>query len=100
MRISNVRVYDLEESIIASGFPMTAMFDEVYFCDCVDDLKAGKYQEAIARAIRLAAAPDGSETRTQVYNDGTAGFTMNGSKLFWTDNKENAAQPMEFSMPD
>ena len=27
MKISNVRVYDLEESIIASGFPMTAGFD-------------------------------------------------------------------------
>ena len=63
MKISNVRVYDLEESIIASGFPMTAMFDEIGFCDYVDGLKDGKYQEAIARAIRLAAAPDGSGHR-------------------------------------
>ena len=50
--------------------------------------------------VRVTAAPDGSETRTEVYNDGTAGFTMNGSSLFWTDNKENAAQAMEFSVPD
>ena len=50
--------------------------------------------------VRVTAAPDDTETRTEVYNDGTAGFTMNGSSLFWTDNKENAAQPMEFSMPD
>ena len=82
MRISNVRVYDLEESIIASGFPMTAMFDEVDFCDYVDGLKAGKYQEAIARAIRLAAAPDGSGHRN--FCSGIlVSLNVTGSNAWW-----------------
>ena len=78
----------------------TSEYNEwTYFCEGDPDNTALKCTGG-GTLVRVTAAPDGSETRTQVYNDGTAGFTMNGSKLFWTDNKENAAQPMEFSMPD
>ena len=48
--------------------------------------------------FRAVTAPDGSESRTEVYNDGTAVFSMNGSSLFWTDQKENVSEQMEFTL--
>ena len=48
--------------------------------------------------FRAVTAPDGSESRTEVYNDGTAVFSMNGSRLFWTDQKENVSEQMEFTL--
>ena len=91
--------------------------EEHYIVQCIWTTSAAEYNEWIYHCegdadsmilectgggtlVRVTTASDGTETRTEVYNDGTAGFTMNGSKLFWTDNKENVAQSMEFSMPD
>ena len=48
--------------------------------------------------FRAVTAQDGSESRTEVYNDGTAVFSMNGSRLFWTDQKENVSEQMEFTL--
>ncbi len=48
--------------------------------------------------FRAVTAPDGSESRKEVYNDGTAVFSMNGSSLFWTDQKENVSEQMEFTL--
>ncbi|MBP0971524.1 MAG: hypothetical protein J5753_05730 [Oscillospiraceae bacterium] len=48
--------------------------------------------------FRAVTAPDSSESRTEVYNDGTAVFSMNGSRLFWTDQKENVSEQMEFTL--
>lgn len=39
MKIENVRVYDLEESVIASGFPMLAEYDENEFAWQAENLK-------------------------------------------------------------
>ena len=46
--ISNVRVYDLKESIIASGYPMQT------------DIGDEDFDEALKRAIRLAKQPSNS----------------------------------------
>ena len=39
MKIKNVRIYDLEESVIASGFPMLAEYDENEFAWQTENLK-------------------------------------------------------------
>jgi hypothetical protein len=63
MKIDNVKVYDLEESIIASGLPMMAEYDEKWImnevlnlqeCDNITDNPHFK------RACKLAANPAGS----------------------------------------
>ena len=46
--ISNVKVYDLEESIIASGYPMRT------------DLEGEPFEDALKRATRLAEQPSNS----------------------------------------
>ena len=47
-KISNVKVYDLEESIIASGYPMRV------------ELGKESFDEAIIRAKKLARMPSNS----------------------------------------
>lgn len=67
MKIENVRVYDLEESVIASGFPMLLYMDAAKFEDEVKTLRSWTVDGSNAhyqRALRLAAAPDGSGHRT------------------------------------
>lgn len=52
MKISNVRVYGLEESIVASGYPM-----QTWVSDVMPKTADGKAEE---RAARLGNAPAGS----------------------------------------
>lgn len=63
MKIDNVKIYDFEESIIASGLPMAAEYDEKWImnevlnlqeCDNITDNPHFK------RACKLAANPAGS----------------------------------------
>ena len=82
MYISNVRVYDLEESIVASGFPMDTMFDEIGFLDSVDDLKAGKNDAALQRAVRLASMPDGSGHKNFLSGI-LVSFNVTATQVWW-----------------
>ena len=63
MKIDNVKVYDLEESIIASGLPMLAEYEEKKFKEEVANL-ASRYDiidnPHYKRACQLAANPAGS----------------------------------------
>lgn len=66
MNITNYKVYDLEESIVASGLPMMAEYDENGFGETINALKvdrlAGKIRQNphFKRACTLAANPAGS----------------------------------------
>jgi hypothetical protein len=64
MNITNYNVYDLAESIVASGLPMQAAFDDTNFTDEVSDtLKCfigDKENKHISRMIKLASTPNGS----------------------------------------
>lgn len=64
MKIENVRVYDLEESVIASGFPMLSYFDSEAFEKECENYYDGIKEKHLPRACRLASAPDGSGHRT------------------------------------
>jgi hypothetical protein len=58
MKIDNIRVYDLEESIIASGLPMMAEYNANEFCYNV--IMSKKDDPHFKRACKLAAYPAGS----------------------------------------
>lgn len=63
MKIDNVKVYDLEESIIASGLPMLAEYDEKKFKEEVASLASRNDiidNPHYKRACKLAANPAGS----------------------------------------
>lgn len=66
MKITNYKVYDLEESIVASGLPMMAEYEENEFGETINALKvdrlAGKIRKNphFKRACKLAANPAGS----------------------------------------
>jgi hypothetical protein len=66
MKITNVKVYDLEESIVASGLPMMAEYDEtecgkavreLFLCHLTGDIQDNSH---FKRACKLAANPPGS----------------------------------------
>lgn len=63
MKITNVKVYDLEESIVASGLPMMAEYEEKKFWSEVQDLRHCEIVDNnphFKRACKLAANPAGS----------------------------------------
>ena len=65
MKITNVKIYDLEESVIASGLPMQTSYNELVSCDDADALFFGGAEYAkdnphFKRACKLAANPTGS----------------------------------------
>jgi hypothetical protein len=63
MKIDNVKVYDLEESIIASGLPMMAEYEEKKFKEEVANLASRNDiidNPHYKRACQLAANPAGS----------------------------------------
>lgn len=68
MNITNYKVYDMPEAIVASGFPKLDLYDEEKFMEEVmatqTDINAGGSNKHIERAIRLAKAPDGSGHKT------------------------------------
>lgn len=62
MRIDNVKIYELAESIVASGLPMQDRFDEDAFDETLSRVR-GEFpsaQEQFRRAERLASAPANS----------------------------------------
>jgi len=82
MKVSNVRIYDLEESIVASGFPMIPYFHEPCFCDSVSDLQKGIHTADLDRAFRLASAPDGSGHRNFLSGI-LVSFNVTGTNAWW-----------------
>lgn len=68
MEINQCRVYDLEEAIVASGFPKLTAYDDQDFDSAVSEvsqnIKDGVAGRHILRAARLAKAPDGSGHKT------------------------------------
>ena len=54
MKISNIRVYGLEESILASGYPMATEIEEY------NEVKVLLSSKDLERAARLAGASPGS----------------------------------------
>lgn len=60
MKITFSRVYDLHESIAASGLPMVARYNEGVFGAIVSDMDHGVHISSMDRAFRLASAQDGS----------------------------------------
>ena len=61
MKIDNIKIYDLDESIVASGLPMQAMYSEKAFANEVYTLyKNGINSPHFRRAVKLANTPVGS----------------------------------------
>ncbi|MDR2812974.1 MAG: hypothetical protein LBB05_04285 [Puniceicoccales bacterium] len=64
MKIDNVKVYDLEECIVASGLPMLSAYDENEFAENVIQLKGDHSQNQsgkhITRVCKLASSPSAS----------------------------------------
>jgi hypothetical protein len=59
VKIDNVKVYDLEECIVAGGLPMLSAYDEEKFTESVEQLKSDRAQNQgskhLSRACKLAA---------------------------------------------
>ena len=70
LEITATKVYDFEEAIVASGFPMLSEYKEEEFIKNVETINNNLHSSTnfrndhIDRAIRLASAPDGSGHRT------------------------------------
>lgn len=61
MKIDNLKIYDLNESIVASGLPMQAKYSDKVFCSDVYALyKNGINSNHFKRAVKLANTPMGS----------------------------------------
>lgn len=61
MKIDNCKVYDLDESMVASGLPMLAEYSEKGFCSEVyTQYRNGKNSNHFKRACKLANSPMGS----------------------------------------
>ncbi|MDR2807256.1 MAG: hypothetical protein LBB11_03820 [Puniceicoccales bacterium] len=64
MKIDHVKIYDLEECIVASGLPMLSAYDEAEFAENVAQLKTDYAQNQrnkhLTRACKLAASPSAS----------------------------------------
>jgi hypothetical protein len=63
MKISNIKIYDMMESIVASGLPMMAEYDETWIADEIENLATYeniKENPHFKRACKLAANPAGS----------------------------------------
>lgn len=61
MKIDNIRVYDMDESMVASGLPMQAKYSDKVFCSEVYTLyKNGVNSNHFKRACKLANTPLGS----------------------------------------
>ena len=85
MKIENVRVHDLEESIVASGFPMLLYMDAAKFEDEVKTLRSWTVDGSNAhyqRALRLASAPDGSGHRNFL-SGVLVSFNVTGTNVWW-----------------
>lgn len=46
--------------------------------------------------VHVVTDEDSTETRTEIYNDGTADFTKKGGTLFWQEGKEDIARQLGF----
>ncbi len=82
MKIENVRVYDLEESVIASGFPMLSHFDSEAFEKECENYYDGIKEKHLPRAYRLASAPDGSGHRNFL-SGVLVSFNVTGTNVWW-----------------
>lgn len=63
MKISNIKIYDFEESIVASGLPMMAEYDGKWIAAEIENLAMCENVEDnphFKRACKLAANPAGS----------------------------------------
>lgn len=85
MKVTNVRVYDLEESMVASGFPMLPYVDENKFEDEVKKLRSWSVDGTnphYQRILRLASAPDGSGHRNAL-SGVLVSFNVTGTNAWW-----------------
>ena len=64
MEITNYKVYDFYEAIVASGFPMLSDFSPEKFETQVLSITDLEHDPHLQRAVKLAAAKDGSGHRT------------------------------------
>ena len=71
IRITNARVYDLEESLVASGYPM------------IDKVVPREYNEAdVKRAVKLANTPSGSGHSNFLVGI-LVSFDLTAPRYFW-----------------
>ena len=85
MKIENVRIHDLEESIVASGFPMLPYVYAAKFEDDVKTLRSWTVDGSnphYQRACRLASAPDGSGHRNFLSGI-IVSFNVTGTNAWW-----------------
>ena len=76
----------------------SASEDNVWEYGCIYS-EDGTYMECLGGGTltHIVTAEDGTETRTEIYNDGTAKFSVRGGTLFWQDGKENTGMELGFT---
>lgn len=75
----------------------SASEDNIWTYDCTlsDDNTRLECTEG-GTLVHVTTAEDKTETRTEVYHDGTAVFTKKGGTLFWQEGKEDRARQLGF----
>lgn len=91
----SIRIGDL--GLVEIHWADSASEDNVWEYSCIYS-EDGTYMECLGGGTltHIVTAEDGTETRTVVYNDGTAKFSVRGGTLFWQDGKENKGDQMGF----
>jgi len=82
MKITFSRVYDLHESIAASGLPMVARYNEGVFGAIVSDMDHGFHISSMDRAFRLASAQDGSGHKNFLSGI-LVSFNVTATQVWW-----------------
>lgn len=85
MKVDNIRVYEMFESMIASGFPMLAKYDSSSFANGViylnneDNIDTNKH---FLRSVKLAKASTGSG-HDNFLSGILVSFNVTGSQIWW-----------------
>lgn len=88
MKVTNTKIYGLEESIVASGYPMLKQpltpkeFQDKYFNVCYSLKYPKEENKDINRAIKLAQAPNGSG-HDNFLKGIIVQFDCNAPQYFW-----------------
>ncbi|MDR1435055.1 MAG: hypothetical protein LBI77_01450 [Puniceicoccales bacterium] len=86
MKIDSVKIYDLEECVVASGLPMLSAYDENEFAESVaqfkGDLAQNQKNKHFLRACKLASSPSASG-HCNFLKGILVAFNVTGTQAWW-----------------
>lgn len=99
MKVDAIKIYDIEESIVASGFPMLDHYDEEKFLEEVGRVR-GEFPSSnghFSRAFKLASAQDGSGHKNFLAGISVS-MNITASQVWWIQWQRYSFQKIVSSM--